>query len=44
MIDAVVKVMIEVLCVLAIATKGINENRISEFIRAKNMSFQLSIV
>jgi hypothetical protein len=44
MIDAIVKVMIEVLCILAIATKWVNENRASEFILAKNMSSQLSIV
>jgi hypothetical protein len=35
MIDAIVKVLIEVLCVLAIATKEIKENRASEFILAK---------
>jgi hypothetical protein len=44
MTDAIVKVMIEVLCVLAIATKEFKENRASELIPAKNMSPQLSIV
>jgi hypothetical protein len=44
MIDAIVKVMIEVLFILAIATKEIKENRASELILAKNMSSQLSIV
>ena len=32
MLDAIVKVMIEVLCILAIATKEIKENRASELI------------
>jgi hypothetical protein len=32
MMDAIVKVLIEVLCILAIATKEINQNRASEFI------------
>ncbi len=44
MIDAIVKVMVEVLCILAIATKEIKDNRASELIQAKNMSSQLSIV
>ena len=44
MIDAIVKVMVEVLCILAIATKEIEENRASELIPAKNMSAQLNIV
>jgi hypothetical protein len=44
MIDAIVKVMIEVLSILAIVTKEINEPRASELILAKNMSPQLSIV
>ena len=43
MIDAIVKVMVEVLCILAMATKEIKENRASEFILAKNISPQLSI-
>jgi hypothetical protein len=44
MIDVIVKVMVEVLCVLAIATKDIKENRTSKLILAKNMSPELSIV
>jgi hypothetical protein len=32
MMDAVVKVMVEVLCILAIATKEINQRRASESI------------
>jgi hypothetical protein len=44
MIDAIVKVMIEVLCILALATKEFRENRASELILAKHMSPQLSIV
>jgi hypothetical protein len=44
MIDAIVKVMVEVLSILAIATKEIKESRASELILAKNMSSQLSIV
>jgi len=44
MIDAIVNVMVEVLCILAIATKEIKDNRASELIQAKNMSPQLSIV
>jgi hypothetical protein len=47
MIDAIVKVMIEVLCILGIATKEFRENRAlraSELILEKNMSPQLSIV
>jgi hypothetical protein len=44
MIDAIVKVILEVLCILAIATKEIKENRTSELILAKHMSPQLSIV
>jgi hypothetical protein len=32
MTDAIVKVMVEVLCILAIATKEINRNRASELI------------
>jgi hypothetical protein len=44
MIDAIVKVMIEVLSILAIATKEINEHRASELILPKNISPQLSIV
>jgi hypothetical protein len=46
MIDAIVKVMIEVLCILGIVTKEFRENRAlraSELILAKNMSPQLSI-
>ena len=43
MIDAIVKVMVEVLCILAIATGEIKENRASEFILAKNMFLQFSI-
>ncbi len=35
MIDAIVKVMVEVLCILAIATKEFKENRASEFVLAK---------
>jgi hypothetical protein len=35
MIDVIVNVMVEVLCVLAVATKEIKENRASEFILAK---------
>jgi hypothetical protein len=34
MIDAIVKVMVEVLRILAIATKEINQNRTSELIMA----------
>ena len=44
MIDAIVKVMVEVLCILAIATKEVKENRASELILANKMSPQLSIV
>jgi hypothetical protein len=44
MIDAIVKFMIEVLCILAIATKESKENRASELILEKNMSPHLSIV
>lgn len=44
MIDAIVKVMVEVLCILAIATREIKENRASELLLAKNMSRKLSIV
>ena len=44
MIDAIVKVMVEVLCILSIATKEVKENRASELILANNMSPQLSIV
>jgi hypothetical protein len=44
MIDAIVKVMVEVLCILGIATKEIKENHTSELILAKNMFPQLSIV
>ncbi len=44
MIDAIVKVMIEVLWIIAIATKEIKENRASELILAKNMSPRLNIV
>ena len=36
MIDAIVKVMVEVLSILAIATKEIKENRASELILEKN--------
>jgi hypothetical protein len=32
MMDAIVKVMVELLCILAIATKEIKQNRASEFI------------
>ena len=39
MVDAIVKVMVEVLCILAIATKEIKVNRASELILAKDMSF-----
>jgi len=35
MINVIVKVMVEVLCILAIATKEIKENRTSELILAK---------
>jgi hypothetical protein len=44
MVDAIVKVMVEVLCILAIATKEIKENYASELILAKSMSPQLSVV
>jgi hypothetical protein len=44
MINAIVKVMIEVLCILAIAAKEIKENRASGLILAKHMSPQLSVV
>ena len=40
--DAIVKVMAEVLSILAIVTKAINENRASELDLAKNMSPRLS--
>jgi hypothetical protein len=43
MTGAIVKVMIEVLGILAIATKEFEENRASELIPAKHMSPQLSI-
>jgi len=36
MIDAIVKVMVEVLCILAIATKEVKENRASELTLANN--------
>ena len=42
MIDIIVKVMVEVLSILAIATKEIKENRTSELILVKNMSPRLS--
>ena len=41
MIDAIVKVMVEVLCIIAIATKEIKENRTSELILANKMSICL---
>ena len=41
MIDVIVKVMVEVLCILAIATKEIKENRTSELILAKKTSISL---
>ena len=44
MIDAIVKVMVEVLCILAITTNEIKENRASELILVKNTSPQLSVV
>lgn len=44
MIDAIVKVMVEVLSILAIATKEIKESRASELILAKHMSSRLSII
>jgi len=44
MIDAIVKVMVEVLRILAITTREIRENRASELILAKNISPQLNIV
>ncbi len=37
MIDAIVKVMVEVLCILANATKEVKEGRASELILAKNI-------
>ena len=40
----IVKVIVEVLSILAIATKEIKESRASELILAKIMSSQLSIV
>jgi hypothetical protein len=44
MINAIVNVMVEVLRILAIATREIKENRASKLILAKNVSPQLSIV
>jgi hypothetical protein len=44
MINVIVNVMVEVLRILAIATKEIKENRASELIPAKNISPQLSNV
>jgi hypothetical protein len=44
MIDAIVKVMVEVLCILAIATREIKENRASELILEKNMSLRFSTI
>jgi hypothetical protein len=44
MMDAIVKVMVEVLCILSIATKELKGNRASELILAKNTSPQLSTV
>jgi hypothetical protein len=44
MINAIVNVMVEVLRILAIATREIKENRASELILAKDMSPQLSNV
>jgi hypothetical protein len=43
-IDTIVEVMIEVLCILGIATKEFRKNRASQLILAKHMSPQLSIV
>jgi hypothetical protein len=42
MIDAIMKVIVEVLRILAITTKEIRENRTSELILAENMSSKLS--
>jgi hypothetical protein len=44
MIDVIVKVVVEVLGILAIATKEIKENRASELILARNTFPQLSTV
>ena len=41
MIDAIMKVIVEVLRILAITTKEIRENRTSELILAENMSSKL---
>jgi hypothetical protein len=42
-IDAIVKVMIEVLCILAIATKELKENRAGELILAKICTLSLNL-
>ena len=44
MIDIIVKVMVEVLSILAIVTKELEENRASELNFAKNMSSRLNNV
>ena len=44
MINAIVNVMVEVLRILAIATREIKENRASELILPKNVFPQLSTV
>jgi len=44
MIHAIVKVMVEVLCILAIVTKAIKENYASELILARNISIWLSLL
>jgi hypothetical protein len=44
MIHAIVKVMVEVLCILAIVTKAIKENYASELILARNVSIRLSLL
>jgi hypothetical protein len=44
MTDAIVKVMVEVLSILAIATKEINQRRASELILGIDGSFRLTIL
>jgi hypothetical protein len=44
LIDAIVKLMVEVLCVLSLAAKEIKENRASELILVKNISPRFSVL
>jgi hypothetical protein len=44
MTDVIVKVLVEVLCVVAIATKQINENRASEFVSGDRLILGLPVI